>query len=290
VLALAWLGVYAATEARLRHRYEPPAATHSLPAPSPGAVARGARLGAGIAPCGFCHGEDLGGRVVADTPLLGRLWAPNLTRGRGGWLRTYNAADFVRALRHGLDQQGRSLALMPSDHLRVLGDDDLSALLAWLRSLPPVDRETPPRRFGIFTRLTLALGLAPELLVAERIHQSAKPAPPPAPAPDARYGAWLVQVGLCQVCHRQDLAGGRHPLAAADEPVPPDLRPGGALERWSEADFRRAMRAGITPDGRRLDPAYMPWPHFALLDDLELAALWTYMRAPAPPPRRPASS
>jgi len=281
VPVLAWLALYAATEPRLRRRYEVPASALRLPPPGPQALDRGARLGRGIAPCGFCHGDDLGGRVVADTLLLGRLWAPNLTRGRGGILHDYSDADFVRAVRFGLDRQGRTLALMPSDHLRMLGDHDLSALLAWLRSLPPVDHEVPPRRFGVFTRLTLALGLAPELLVAERIPPATNAAPPPSRAPDAHYGAWLVQVGLCQVCHGQDLAGGLHPLAAADEPVPPDLRRGGALEGWSEADFRLAMRAGVTPDGRTLDPAFMPWPHFALLGDVELAALWSYLRAPS---------
>jgi len=290
VLAIATAVVYGATEVRLRRAWPVEAAVQHPPLPSAGLEnadpERGALLAQGLAQCGFCHGGDLGGRVVADLPVFGRLWAPNLTGGRGGLPADYDYRSFVGAVRHGVDRQGRSLALMPSDHLRVLPDSDLAAILSWIRSRPPVDRETPSRSIGPFTRLVLALGLAPELLVAERIDHAAPEPDAPKPGPDASYGAWLASVGLCGVCHGADLSGGLHPLALPGEPVPPDLRPGGALAGWSEADFRLAMRAGVTPDGRTLDASFMPWPHFALLDDVDLSALWNHLRSlpPAPAP------
>ncbi len=85
---------------------------------------------------------------------------------------------------------------------------------------------------------------------------------------------------MCRVCHHADLTGGLHPLSLPGEPPPPDLTPGGALSGWSEADFVRAMRSGVTPDGRRLDARYMPWPRFARMGDSELGAIWAYLTEP----------
>ena len=102
------------------------------------------------------------------------------------------------------------------------------------------------------------------------------------PGPTPEYGAYLVETGGCRVCHRQDLRGGLHPLSLPDEPPPPDLTAGGPLGSWSEQDFVRAMRTGITPDGRRVDPEWMPWPAFAGMSDLELRAIFLYLSSIAP--------
>ena len=68
-----------------------------------------------------------------------------------------------------------------------------------------------------------------------------------------------------------------HPLALPGEPPPSDLRASGPLRGWSEEEFLRAMRSGVTPDGRRLDPEYMPWPRFAGMTDGELSAIWEFL-------------
>lgn len=270
------LAVYLASELRIGRVHEFEAVAPEIPADA-ASIERGRWLAEGLAQCGFCHGDDLGGRVVADLPLFGRLYAPNLTTGSGGLAGEYSDLDWVRALRHGVDRSGRSLAAMPSDQLAALADADLAAIVAYLRGVPPVDRTTPARSLGSFTRLTLVAGFAPELLAAERIDHAA-PAPPPVPrGATAEYGGYLVSVGLCRACHHDDLSGGLHPLALPGEPPPADLRPTGPLAEWDEADFVRAMRTGVTPDGRRLDPTYMAWPRFAQLDDLELSAIWRYL-------------
>jgi hypothetical protein len=49
------------------------------------------------------------------------------------------------------------------------------------------------------------------------------------------------------------------------------------MANWSQEQFRLAMRSGLTPDGRNLDPRYMPWPQFAELRDDELGALFEYL-------------
>ena len=67
-------------------------------------------------------------------------------------------------------------------------------------------------------------------------------------------------------------------MALPGEPPPPDLRRAGPLADWSLGDFDLALRAGRTPDGGRLDPSFMPWPRYAGLDEVEVEALWRFLR------------
>lgn len=247
------------------------------------ALASAERLGRGrhlvtvVAQCTYCHGPDLAGREVADDPWIGRLAASNLTRGAGGVGARLSDAEWIAALRHGVDREGRSLLLMPAAQLARLSDRDLEAIVAYVRQVPPVDRVWPARRTGWLTRIVVAAGLAPDLIAAEQVVQEAPVASEIAPAPTAEYGEYLVALGGCRVCHRADLAGGLHPLSLPGEPVPPALTGQGAIAGWSREDFARAMRAGATPDGRTLDREFMPWPAFAGLADVEVEALWLYL-------------
>ncbi|MDH3213931.1 MAG: cytochrome c [Myxococcales bacterium] len=271
------VGVIGLSEVRLDRRYATPSASLAVRA-DPETVVRGRHVGDHIAQCSFCHGDDLAGKPAADDPWLGRLWAPNLTPGRGGLPRDYRDEDLARAIRNGVGRDGRSLRLMPSDQLRAMSEADLSAVIAWVRSAPPVAAERPASFAGPLTRLVLAAGLAPELLPAERIDHDAPPPPAPAPDPTPAYGEYLVGIGICRVCHRDDLGGGAHPLSLPDEPPPPDLTISGSLGGWSEADFLQTLRSGATPDGRPLDPVYMPWPRYAQMSETELRAVWAYLR------------
>ena len=243
-------------------------------------VARGRHIAVVLAQCPFCHGSDLGGREIADDPWVGRIDAPNLTRGEGGLGDRYTRADWVRAIRFGVRPDGRSLLLMPSAHLRRMSDRDLASLIAYLEQLPPVDRERASTRVGILARVALVLGRAEGLISADArvaVHDAIPFANPASATPE--YGGYLADIGGCRVCHHADLRGGLHPLAIPGEPVPPDLRIGGALEGWSREDFARAMREGRTPDGRRLDREFMPWPFYAGLSEQEIDAIWRYLRS-----------
>lgn len=247
--------------------------------PRPESAERGRHLATVLTQCPFCHGNDLGGRQIADDPWIGRLDAPNLTAGRGGVGQTYGLDDWARTIRFGLRPDGRSLLLMPSEHLAQISDEDLNALVTYLQQIPAVDRVPAPRRFGWLTRLVVAVGGAPELFSAVSLETRRVGPVRVQPAVTARYGKYLVDLGGCRVCHHADLSGGLHPLALPGEPIPPDLRPGGDLVDWTQSDFARAMREGMTPDQRVLDRAFMPWPAFAGLSDVEIEAIWLYLKA-----------
>lgn len=269
--------VYASTEVRLRRVYAvPPLQVEARS--DPATLARGRHLVHVVAQCTTCHGADLGGKSLGSDPWLGRLSGPNLTRGRGG-IALHSDAQLAASVRYGVDREGRPLVMMPAQYLRHLSDDDLGAIIGYLRSLPPVDRELPPRRSGPLSRLLLFLGRVPDVLPAESIARSS--APPQVPPVDAGvdYGRYLVDVAGCRVCHHENLAGGLHPLALPGEPVPADLTPQGPLGSWSEREFIRTLRTGVTPDGRALDGAYMPWRTLARMSDAELAAIWLYLRS-----------
>ncbi|MFQ5416162.1 MAG: c-type cytochrome [Myxococcota bacterium] len=275
--------VYAATESRLGHTYTVPAEEIAVPSDA-NSLARGRHLVRVIGQCPACHGDDLAGQVMADDLWLGRLVATNLTPGRGG-LDGQTTGDLVRSIRHGVKRDGRSVVLMPSQYLRGLSDTDLGTIIAYLRQLPPVDREAPASRAGPLTRLVMFLGKAPDLLAAEAIARRGGAPAMTSPGATAEYGAYLVEVAGCKVCHHENLAGGAHPLALPGEPLPSDLTPAGLLGHWSEQDFFRALRTGETPDGRRLDDRFMPWRAIAGMGDLELRAIWLYLRS-LPPPKQ----
>ncbi|MGA0061228.1 MAG: c-type cytochrome, partial [Planctomycetota bacterium] len=105
-----------------------------------------------------CHAPDLGGRLVIDDPMVGRVAGPNLTRGAGGLGGDYTDADFVRAIRHGVARDGRALVLMPSLDYQGLSDEDLGAMIAYVKTVAPVDRPRGPVAPGPVARLLILKG------------------------------------------------------------------------------------------------------------------------------------
>ena len=83
----------------------------------------------------------------------------NITPGRGGVVAAYTDADWVRTITHGVGPGGRSLLWMPARRFRDMADADLAALIVFLKSVPPVDRELPPSQFGLLGRALLPTGI-----------------------------------------------------------------------------------------------------------------------------------
>ena len=269
--------IYFSTESRLNRIYRVDA-REEIAGGGPNALRRGRHLVEVVGSCPPCHGDDLAGSVMADEWGLGRLDSTNLTPGRGG-IADYSDADLVHSIRFGVRRDGRPLLMMPSQHFAHFSNADLGAIITYLRSLPPVDRRAAKRRIGPVTRLVLSLGAAPDLLPAEMMDGQRPVVDAPIPAATARYGAYLVTTAGCKVCHREDLRGGLHPLSLPGEPPPPDLTPDGTMKNWSEANFMQTLKSGVTPDGRELDEAFMPWRRIARMNDSELRAIWLHLRS-----------
>ena len=232
-------------------------------------IAGGAYLYHIVAQCQECHGEDLSGQVIESTFMTGDIVVPNLTSGKGGLPKEITDMDLLRAIRHGVDKEGKTLILMLSNYFYYFSDADTAALIAYIRSVPPVDNELPRIRLGPLGYYYI-LG-EPSLLVASMIdHQAARPADP-VPGVTLDYGRYMGLV--CRSCHSENMAGGTEPGAGLN------LTPGGDLGAWSEEDFLTTIRTGVTPSGRKLDPMLMPWETFGKMTDEDLKAIWLYLKA-----------
>lgn len=271
------IGVYIVTERRFNQIYTIAAAKLVIPTDA-AAVERGRYISEAITKCADCHGEGLGGEVFLDDPALGRLVAANLTAGAGGIGGSYSDEDWVRALRHGVDPDGKPLLFMPAQEYTHLGDEDLGALIAYLKSLPPKDNVLPGSSAGPLGRLLFLTGQL-ELVPAELIDHQAERAAVPARAATKEYGKYLAETGGCVGCHGPGLSGGPIPGAPPEIPpaqnITPDRETG--LGTWTIADFEIALRRGKRPDGSAISEM-MPWKATAKMTDEDLEALWLYLQ------------
>jgi mono/diheme cytochrome c family protein len=241
-----------------------------VPIPTdPVSIARGKYLAEKVAACTECHGTDLGGKVVEDDFAMGRLVASNLTRGRGGLPADYSDQDFVRALTHGVKRDGRSVIFMPTADY-VFTADDLGAIVAYVKSMPSVDRTLPAMSVGPVAR---ALGLFVNFPLASASmidHSQSRLAARPDPSDAVAIGRYLASSAGCHGCHGAQLTGGGGPPPGGSNITPVGI--GG----WSERDFAVALRTHRRPNGSAIDEA-MP-RSYGDMSDQDLAALYAYVR------------
>lgn len=167
------------------------------------AVQRGEQLTT-IFLCKRCHTENLSGQVYFEALGLVSIPTPNLTSGEGGVGSFYTDQDWVRAIRHGVGNDGRALFLMLSNAYQYLGEEDLSALIAYLKSIPPVDNKLPERRIEPLGNLMMGAGLFPPFPADQIDH--ARPVPvQPQPGATAAYGEYLSHI--CTGCHGTNFNG-----------------------------------------------------------------------------------
>jgi mono/diheme cytochrome c family protein len=278
VLVISAAGVYGASEMRYRKTYTLSENAVAVPTDS-AARARGEHIFKSFGGCVDCHGENLGGKPVFEVPALGMVYALNLTTGKGGIGGSRSDAELARAIRHGISASGRPLKVMPSTDYMPLSDEDLGAIIAFIRSRPPVDHEVPPSKVGPVGRALFLANKLP-ILSAERIDHSLAHVSSVTPAATADYGKYVASVG-CMGCHGPALAGGK--ILAGDPSWPPaaNLTPAGSTKDWSEADFRRLIREGKRPNGTPVNEA-MPWRVMKNMTDDEIKALYLYTRSLPP--------
>lgn len=257
------------------NQYDVPVETITIPTDQ-AYIARGEHI-ATIRMCRYCHMEALSGDFET-VPGLITLSFPNLTPGAGGVGATNTDEDWLRAIRHGVGHDGRGLILMPSRVWYSLSDEDLGALVAYLKSLPPVDNELPSTAPGPLGRVMLALGqLPPEATTPDVIvidHDGPRPVAPK-PAVTVEYGKYLAST--CTLCHGSSLNGQTISEGGPDY-LAPNLTPGGEVAFWSEEQFFATLRTGVAPSGHKLKDV-MPWKYFGQMTDEELKAVWLYLQA-----------
>lgn len=273
LLILAMVGFY-----RLNQRFDNPAADVQVSG-TPDQIARGERL-ANL--CVSCHtpGNTLplsGSNFVAkfDFPPLGTLYAPNLTP--SGNIKDWTDGEVIRAIREGVHRNGRSLLVMPSATVRNMSDEDVQALVAYLRSQPAMGQPTPDTQLNVLG--AVFVNLSDFRTVQTPVsHVSAPQTGTPA------YGKYLVDILGCRDCHGDRLQG----KVENGQPGPP---PGPNLTlivpKWTEAEFMNLFNTGTLPGGSKVpmltlrsgfSAPRMPWTEFrAATTDDELRALYLYL-------------
>ncbi len=259
---------------RLHGTYNVPVETIPIPTDQ-ASIVRGEHV-ATIHMCRHCHLENLAGQT-AGAPIMITLSVPNLTSGTGGVGASNTDEDWIRAIRHGVGQDSRGLVLMPSKVFYYLSDDDLGDLVAYLKSLPPVDNGQPATDLGPIGRVMLALGQLPPAIVPNVTvidHTAPRPSAPE-PGMTVEYGKYLATT--CTLCHGENL-NGQTVREGGNVYVALNLTRGGEMVGWSEEQFIATMRTGITPGGKQLNE-FMPWKYFGQMTDDELKAVWLYLQS-----------
>jgi len=262
-------------------------------------VERGRYIVRDLAACAACHGDPtqreanaagadvpLSGGFVFDIPP-GQFYARNLTPDPETGLGNVPDGAIARALRYGVGHDGR--ALLPFMEMQGLSDDDLEAVVSYLRSLPPVRHSVPAHQYTLLGRVVRATVLAKPVGPAT---------PPPARAPrgvSAETGRYLVEaVALCWACHteRNQMTGaltgprfgGTTGFTEVDDPErswsPPNITSDpetGRLGRMTEDQCVARFR-----QGRLLPGSPMPWQGFSRLAEDDLRAIYRYLRSVPP--------
>jgi mono/diheme cytochrome c family protein len=282
LVLLAALALYTKARVQVNKTYDVQVEAVTIPT-DPASIEHGKHLATVL--CMECHGDDLGGVPSWGViPNMAVISTPNLTSGTGGAGAEFSEADWVRVLRHGVIPEGRSVFLMPSNNFYYLGDQDLGDLLAYVKSVPPVDKEIPDPHasFTFLGGVMYGAGLFGDLLRAGTIDQVNRPADFPEPGVTPEYGNYLVDINGCRSCHGAQMAGGKPSDPAS--PLAPNLTRGGELIGWKEADFIHTLRTGIALSGHKLDPRFMPWTYKSKMTDEELQAIWAYLESLPPLP------
>jgi cytochrome c553 len=265
------VGLYVSVQMRFERTYTVQPATVAIPNDAQ-ALARGKHWSA--IHCQGCHGDDLGGTAFFSDPGLGSFNATNLTKGKGGVGAAYTDTDWVRAIRHGVRPNGKPVLTMPSADFYYLSDGDLGDMIAYVKSVPPVDKEWAKPNLSFFATVLASVGAFGDIFGAELINHTAPRPTAAKPGVTVEYGDYLVRTGGCRTCHGKDFAGGKDPNPEA--PPGPNLTPGGDIAKWSETDFIKAMRTGARPSGIPMTE-FMPWKSMGKMSDDELKAVRLYL-------------
>jgi len=274
----------------------------SKAAPTRAQIERGRYLVEGPMHCFDCHSEGnwkAGGRGLplpgkkgagAYFPAEGvpfRIVVPNITPDKETGAGNWTDEQFARAIREGIGHDGRRLfPIMPYMRFRDLSDPDLAAVIAYLRSIPPVRNKLPktpvPEQFKAL--------IPPPMPVT-------KPVAVPDMKDPVKRGEYLVNLGNCTACHTpvdaQSLpmeelafAGGRRLKGpwgdAASANITPDAS---GIPYYDEAMFIKTIRTGRVNGVRELN-LIMPWKYFRHMTDDDLRAIFAYLKTLKPAQHR----
>jgi mono/diheme cytochrome c family protein len=273
----------------------------------PKMIARGESIAYGPGHCVNCHTASVendsiraggmpllaGGRLFALP--LGNVYTPNLTPDRETGIGRYTDAQLARVLRYGVMPDGR--ATLPFMEYHEMSDEDLTAVVSFLRSQKPVRRVVPEHEFNLAGKAVMAFLIEP---IGPK-ETPLKHTPPEEPT--VERGEYVAtSVAVCAECHTkrnfidgsytgQRFAGGMV-FEVEGEPdkviVSPNLTPSakyGRITSWSEEQFVGRFGAGVG-----IPHTHMPWRQFQRMSETDVRAIYRYLRTLPPSDHDPGPS
>ena len=254
-------------------------------------VERGRALVNGIVACGNCHtpqgpdGPVAGMEMAGGTPFVEEpftAYASNITPDPETGIGRWTDEQVIAAIREGRRPDGSLVGPpMPIGFYRGLSDGDLRAIVAYLRSVPPVRHSVPKSEY----RMALPAAYGPPVGAVAEVPRT----------DPVTYGAYMAgPLGHCMECHTPMLPDGRLDMSRAGAGGRSFAGPWGVslsrnitqdkefgLGAWSDADIRKAITEGVRPDATRLNPP-MGYHYYRTMSDGELGALVAYLRTLPP--------
>ena len=288
VLVIGGLAIYVSSRQNLRYEHASPAIAASTDS---AVIARGHYIARIAGPCAGCHGDmdrlqalqageevSLSGGFTFDIPP-GKFHVPNITPDMETGIGRIPDSLIARALRFGVKHDGRPL--LPFMEFQGMSDEDLTAVISYLRTQAPVPHAVPAHQLTTLGRIVMATALSKPV---------GPMSPPPAVSPrgaTVENGKYLVEnVSLCGSCHTQ-----RDPATGAFTGVrfagstgmvddfnpkrtwsPPNITTGGRLGALNEDAFVARIHAG-----RMIEHSPMPWQNYMRMEDDDLRAIYKFL-------------
>jgi mono/diheme cytochrome c family protein len=259
-------------------------------------VERGRYIVRVVAPCAGCHGDPAQRAAYArgaDVPLVGgfafdippgKFYTRNLTSDAETGLGNVSDKAIARALRFGVGHDGR--ALLPFMEMQGLADDDLRAVVSYLRTQPAVRNPVPPHDYNVLGKIVRAT------VLSKPVGPSSTPLVQAPRGASVETGRYLAEsVALCWSCHteRSQMTGaltgprfgGTTGFKESDDPThswsPPNITSDpetGRLGKMNEDQFVARFRLG-----RLIPGSPMPWQAFSRMDEEDLRAIYRYLKS-----------
>lgn len=249
-------------------------------------VSRGRHLAEGFGSCGFCHSVNgkpgsilSGGRPMSD--VFGDVAGPNVTVAQSG-IGDWTEVDVRTLLRENKRPDGVYLYSSFHKGLEWMSDSDVTAIIAYLRSLPAVDSDVERREVGFigrnttgfFTSVPEVMGYVPQISESFRVE----------------YGEYLTNsIAGCNRCHARSggtlssdefMAGGEEISFDGEVKVAPNITQSkdSGIGNWSEEDLQTYLLTGRTPAGRTIDARFCPVEFYQRATPAEIDAVVAYLR------------
>jgi cytochrome c553 len=275
---------------------------------TPARLVRGGYLVNQVCACGACHTSrehgDLesepertdaflgGGNIMVAPGITDALWVPNITPDVDTGVGAWSDDELMRAIRDGVARDGHFLMpIMPYNAYQHMSDEDVRAVVAYLRSVPSYKQPRP--------RPALELGLVPRVLftkIGVQMHAPARGVVAPGAGDKVELGAYVATLAACAECHSLTKKGPRKVddpqfLAGSEAPfedpaigqvwarnLTPDKETG--LGRYTTDQIEQAIRGGVRLDGKRMAPPMSVLvPHYSGLAQNDLDAVVAYLKS-----------